>query len=71
MGADYEGQEKGIEELRALPQEAREYLEHHVGNALQVISGSAELGTTDGIHEQVDHIMDDLMRAGLFPVRKL
>jgi hypothetical protein len=40
MGADYTGQEKGIENLRQIPEEARKYLSHHFRNSMHVVAGN-------------------------------
>lgn len=65
MGADYTGQEAAIAELSALSKEAKGFLQHHMCNPLSVILGAAQLGQFDMIKKQVDHIVDDLVLAGI------
>ena len=65
MGADYEGQDMAIAELSALSPAAKEFLQHHICNPLCAIAGAARLGRVDLIQPQVDHIVDDLIRAGI------
>lgn len=65
MGANYTGQEEAIRELSALSEDAKKFLNHHIGNSLAVILGAARLGHQQVIHEHVDHIVDDLILAGI------
>lgn len=65
MGADYPGQEAAIMELQALSGEAKSFLQHHIINPLTVILSAAQLGEFQPIKEQVDHIVDDLILAGI------
>ncbi|MDA8106179.1 MAG: hypothetical protein M0Z71_12480 [Nitrospiraceae bacterium] len=65
MGNNYEGQERAIEELSALSMAAKEYLNHHICNALTVISAAARLGHPDMVETEVQHIVDDLILAGI------
>jgi hypothetical protein len=65
MGADYEGQEKGIEELKALSSEAKGVLAHHLNNSLTVILGALHLDQHDLVEKAVDHIVADLELFGI------
>ena len=65
MGADYEGQVVAIQELSALSSEAKKFLQHHITNPLAVILGAAQLGQMEMIKPQVEHIVDDLILAGI------
>ena len=65
MGNDYQGQEKAIEELSALSNEAKEYLNHHLGNSLSGILGYAKLGKYKEIEKLVWHVIDDFEKAGI------
>ena len=47
MGADYEGQESALAVLRALPSEAKQYIAHHVRNALAGVVGNITLARMD------------------------
>ena len=67
-------QERGIEALRNLPQEAKEYLCHHIFNALAPVVGYTEMMLEQQkplsleyiryIKEGVDHALADLRRIG-------
>ena len=73
MGADYKEQDKGIEILRAMPSEAREYIAHHLRNSLAAIIGNIYLAMREtdkpSVHKQlsvatecVEHAVADLKR---------
>ncbi|MFA6055482.1 MAG: hypothetical protein WC769_08915 [Thermodesulfovibrionales bacterium] len=64
MGADYEGQERGIEELKSLSPEAKGYLNHHLRNSLTGIIGGIETGNLDIAKQEAWHILEDLERIG-------
>lgn len=64
MGADYEGQEKAIIELRELSSEAKGFLSHHIRNSLMTISGGIQIGKLDFAKSAIDHIVHDLERIG-------
>jgi hypothetical protein len=64
MGADYEGQERGIEELKALSPEAKRYLNHHFRNSLTGIIAGIETGNLDIAKQEAWHISEDLKRIG-------
>lgn len=59
MGADYEGQEQAIEELRVLSEEAKGYLKHHLRNSLSVILGNAYLIRKSLLHMRKPPFLDD------------
>jgi len=65
MGADYPGQERAIEELSNLSQEAKKFLCHHINNSLSVVIGGLESGRTDLAYQAAYHIKDDLVLAGI------
>ena len=65
MGADYEGQEKAIKEVRALSGEAKQLLAHHFRNPLTVIMSEAQMRELRAIEESAKHIVEDLERFGL------
>jgi hypothetical protein len=64
MGNDYFGQDKAIEELRGLSQEAKEYLGHHIRNGLFCIAGNIEIGKLQEAKDAVYHMEKDLARIG-------
>jgi hypothetical protein len=64
MGADYEGQERGIEELKALSPEAKGYLNHHLHNSLTGIIAGIETGNLDIAKQEAWHILEDLKSIG-------
>ena len=74
MGADYKGQEAAIKELSALSTTAKEYLNHHLGNSLNIIVAGIENFMLDGMLEmakkEVWHIVDDLHAAGIRNTRR-
>lgn len=67
MGADYKDQEKGIEILRAMPDAAKEYLAHHLRNALAGSIGNIDLAmrqaTTPALKERLEKASDGLYHA--------
>lgn len=65
MGNNYEGQEKAIEDLKALSPEAKKFLSHHICNSLQAILGGLEMGRFDIAKREIWHIVDDLILAGI------
>ena len=65
MGADYEGQEAGIEAVKALPREGKEYLGHHLNNSLAILNNMLYTGDLEGAKEIVWHMVEDLNRAGI------
>jgi hypothetical protein len=62
MGANYAGEEKAIEELRALSPEAKEFLSHHLRNSLTAIIAGIESGKLEVAKQEAWHIIDDLIR---------
>lgn len=70
MGADYPGQEKAIEELSALSREAKEFLNHHIGNSLNVVIVGIEHGRLDAAKKAAWHIVEDLHTAGIRTTRR-
>jgi hypothetical protein len=58
MGADYEGQEKALAILRALPREAKEYIAHHVRNCLAGAVGNIDLIRRAGLDDEVSRRLD-------------
>mgnify|MGYP001590793668 CR=1 FL=1 len=65
MGNNYAGQEKAIEELNALSNEAKAFLNHHIGNSLSVIIGAIKVGELELAEEAAWHIVDDMKTAGI------
>lgn len=65
MGNDYEDEEKAIAELSALSDEAKGWLNHHLGNSLSGILGYAQHGKHEKIEQLVWHIVKDLEKAGI------
>jgi hypothetical protein len=65
MGADYPGQEKAIEQLRCLSKEAKEYLNHHICNAVTAILGGVIADDKEMIKRHAWHIIQDLEKAGI------
>lgn len=63
MGANYEGQEKGIIAVKQLPKTGKEYLSHHLRNSLQKLVFIAQ--GQEQIMAELEHIEWDLKRAGL------
>ena len=56
MGADYEGQEKGIIVLRGMDEEGRKYISHHFRNSMNVVLGNLVLAQSDiMVAEQTDN----------------
>jgi hypothetical protein len=64
MGADYVGQEKGIEELKRMSPEAREFLAHHLRNSLNAVLNGIEVGRADIVREAGWHMVEDLKKIG-------
>lgn len=70
MGANYKGQEAAIVELSALSREAKEFLNHHIGNALNTVIIGIEVGNEKMAEEAAWHIVDDLHLAGIRNTRR-
>lgn len=84
MGADYKGQDKAIAELSALSREAKEFLNHHICNPLNVVIVGVEATKHEIEREAVGldtdhlvaaekaawHIIDDLHMAGIRNTRR-
>lgn len=64
MGADYPRQEVAIQELRCISDDAREYLSHHLRNALGIIINAAEVGNMEMVVDAAWHAVADLERIG-------
>ena len=65
MGANFPGQEASVEEVRALSDEARGWLSHHMRNSLCAISILNKVGETEKLKEAVEHMEADLNMFGL------
>jgi hypothetical protein len=65
MGADYPGQEKAIKELKRLSKEAKEYLNHHICNAITAVLGGIHSGDLEMAKRNAWHIIQDLEKAGI------
>ena len=65
MGNYLPGQEKGIEEIRSLSQEAKNVLSHHILNELNVITGGIETGQLKLAEQAAWHINKDLRELGI------
>lgn len=67
MGADYQGQEKAIEILQAMPDAAKEYIAHHLRNALAGSIGNLDLAmrqaNTKALRERLEKASDGLYHA--------
>ncbi|MEK6744255.1 MAG: hypothetical protein AABZ15_11615 [Nitrospirota bacterium] len=67
MGADYPGQEKAIAILQTMPDAAKEYLAHHMRNALAGSIGNIDLAmrqaTTPALKERLEKANDGLFHA--------
>ena len=67
MGADYKDQDKGIEILRSMPDEAKEYIAHHLRNALAGSIGNIDLALhqakTKSLKERLEKANDGLFHA--------
>jgi hypothetical protein len=70
MGADYPGQERAIEILRALPPECREFLGHHINNALSSVIGGIRTKQYDLAEKAAWHINEDLKLIGINKFRR-
>jgi len=67
MGADIldDTHYAGIDAVKQLPREGKEYLAHHMRNSLQSIIFMIKSGDHDKIVEIVRHMIKDLERVGL------
>jgi hypothetical protein len=65
VGNDYPGQERAIEELSALSDDAKEFLSHHICNSLSAILGGIRVGRLQLAEEAAWHIVSDLEKAGI------
>jgi hypothetical protein len=65
MGRPFPGEEKAIEEIKALSLEAKAVLAHHLNNSLTVISGAVDLGRSEIAAEAIAHMVSDLEMFGI------
>jgi len=63
MENNYPGQEKAIEELSALSDDAKEFLNHHICNSLSAILGGIKTNRLKLAEEAAWHIVADLRLA--------
>jgi hypothetical protein len=70
MGAKYDGEEAGIEELRALGYEGKKFLCHHLCNALSQVIGGIDIGDLQMAKDAAWHMVDDLDQAGIGPSQR-
>lgn len=66
MGNRYEGEKKGIVAMNGIPEAARKYINHHLGNSLTSLNNCLAIGEIEGSIEVVNHIVNDLKRVGFF-----
>lgn len=64
MGADYPSQDKAIQELRALSDDAKVFLSHHIRNSLSGVIGGIDTGKLDIAKNSAEHIVKDLEKIG-------
>jgi hypothetical protein len=64
MGADYEGQERAIEELKNLSSEAKQYLSHHIRNGLNIVINGIQTKHFNLATYAARHIVADIERIG-------
>lgn len=62
MGAVVDDETKAIEILKALPDEARGYLSHHIRNGVQNVICAIQMKDEDAIEEALRHIISDMER---------
>ena len=65
MGANYPGQETAIAELSNLSRDAKQFLCHHICNALMQVTLGIEVGMYDIAQDAARHIIEDLEMAGI------
>ena len=65
MGADLPEDQKGIDEILNMSEDARKYLGHHLNNSLFVLITSLETGDIDCAKEAAGHMVEDLNRVGI------
>jgi hypothetical protein len=65
MGADYEGQDEAVDEVKALSPRAKELLAHHLNNSLTGIIGGLEIGDTGLAMKAAKHMVEDLRLFGI------
>jgi hypothetical protein len=64
MGADYPEQDKAISELKALSDNAKVFLSHHIRNSLAGVIGGIDTGKLDIAKVSAEHIVEDLEKIG-------
>lgn len=67
MGERIPGEEKHIQEIRALSQEAKGVIQHHICNSLQAILTESQIHKLKFTEGCVYHILEDL---DLFGIRE-
>ena len=65
MGADFPEQKEAVEEVRALSDDARGWLGHHMRNSLCAISILSNVGEMEKLKEAIEHMEEDLKMFGL------
>ena len=65
MGADFPEQEESVKRIRALSEEDRNWIGHHMRNSLCAISALNEIGDKKKVREVIEHMEADLEMFGL------
>ena len=68
MGAIHNAEEDeiAVEQLRAMPEEARLWLNHHIGNSMQVLLNAEYYHNPEHVARAARHIIEDMQRIGCF-----
>ena len=68
MGAIHnpEEDEIAVAILREIPKEARLWLNHHIGNSVQVLLNSDTYHNPEHVVRAAQHIIEDMKRIGCF-----
>jgi hypothetical protein len=68
MGAIHDKKEDAlaVKQLQALPEEARLWLNHHIGNSILVLINAKYYHNAEHCVAAAEHIIEDMKRIGCF-----
>jgi len=57
---------EAVKLLQAMPKAAKLWLNHHIGNSLQVLLNSEKVNNPEHVVRAAKHIIEDMKRIGCF-----
>jgi hypothetical protein len=58
--------EAAVKILQAMPKEARIWLNHHIGNPMQVLLNAGVINKPEHVTQAAQHVIEDMKRIGCF-----